>query len=162
MSAVKLEVSQQIAAPAARVWAVVANYARDRDWRRGVEIRQEPPGMAVAGALTYERLRLFGSDKQVVARLEEVEPGHRLTFRTIEGDVAVRGERRVEARGDGESCVTVRLEMEPTGLWSLLQKPLVALFRRRFAQDLERLAKLVEEGDLGILPDIRRPRGASP
>lgn len=160
MSTVTFEVSKQIAAPAARVWAVVADYARDREWRRGVEMRQEPPGMAAQGALTYERLRLLGSDQHVVARLEEVEPGHRLTFRSIESDVPVRGERRVEARGDGGSCVTVRLEMEPSGLWALLQKPLAALFRWRFAQDLERLAKLVEGGDEGTLPSIGRPAAA--
>lgn len=107
-------------------------------------MRQEPPGAAVAGAMTYEQLRFLGSEMRVVARIEEVEPGRRLRFATVESDVPVRGERLVEARGDGGSRVTVRLEMEPTGLWALLRRPLAALFQRRFAKDLERLAALVE------------------
>lgn len=143
MGTVSFEVARDVAAPPARVWAVLADYARDREWRAGVEMRQEPPGMAIAGAITHERVRLFGSEMRVVARVEEVEAGRRLTFRTLESDVPVRGERRVEPRGEG-SRVTVRLEMEPTGLWALFGGPMAAMFRRRFAHDLDRLATLVE------------------
>lgn len=143
MGTVSFEVTRDVAATPAQVWSVLADYARDREWRAGVEMRQEPPGMAVAGAITHERLRLLGSEMRVVARLEEVEAGRRLTFCTVESDVPVRGERRVEPRGDG-SRVTMRLEMEPTGLWALFAAPLVSMFRRRFARDLDRLASLVE------------------
>jgi hypothetical protein len=143
MSTVSFEVFQRIAASPAAVWSVLGNYERDHEWREGVQMRQEPPGMAAAGATTFERLRLWGSDMRVVARLEEVEPGRRLTFRTLESDVPVYGERKVEPDGQG-SRVTVRIEMTPTGLWSLLRHPLRSMFRRRFIADLARLANLVE------------------
>lgn len=143
MSNVTFEVTKDVAAPPARVWAVLADYARDREWRAGVEMTQDPPGRAVAGALTHERLRLFGAEMRVVARVEEVEDGRRLTFRAIESDVPVTGERRVEPHGDG-SRVHVRLDMQPSGLWALFAAPLGAMFRRRFARDLDRLAALVE------------------
>lgn len=143
MNPVSFEVTRQLAAPPSEVWAVIADYARDHEWRAGVQMRQEPPGMAVPGATTHERLQLLGAEMRVVARVEEVEPGRRLSFRTLQSDVPVRGERRVEASADG-SVVTVRIEMEPRGLWALIGTPLAALFRRRFARDLERLALLVE------------------
>lgn len=143
MRSVSFEVSQCVAASPAAVWSVLGNYERDHEWREGVEMRQEPPGMAVAGATTFERLKLWGSDMRVVARLEEVEPGRRLTFRTSESDVPVYGERKVEPHAQG-SKITVRIEMSPSGIWSLLRRPLSAMFRRRFVSDLARLANLVE------------------
>lgn len=145
MAPVAFEVSRDVGAPPERVWAVLADYSRDHEWRSGVQMRQEPPGLAVAGALTYERLRLWGREMRVVARLEEVEAGRRLTFRTVESDVPVWGERRVEPWGSrGGSRVTVRIEMSPSGLWSLMRRPLGALFKRRFERDLERLALVVQ------------------
>ena len=79
----------------------------------------------------------------MVARVETVDPGRSLTFRTVESHVPVRGERRVEATGDGRSRVTMRLDMELAGLWALGAAPVRLLFRRRVARDLERLAALV-------------------
>lgn len=125
------------------VWSVLADYGRDHEWRAGVEMRQEPLGLASPGALTYERLRFLGSVKRVVARIEEVKPGVCLRFRSIESDVPLCGERRVEPWGTNGSRVTVRVEMAPTGVWKLFAKPMASLFKRRFAKDLERLAKLV-------------------
>jgi hypothetical protein len=124
---------------------VLADYARDGEWRAGVTMRQESAGMAVAGAVTHERLRFLGSEMRVVARVEEIEPGRRLAFRSLESDVPVHGERRVEPLGPGRSRVTVRIAMEPTGAWAWLGRPLTAMFRARFARDLERLARLLME-----------------
>lgn len=147
MAAVAFEVSRDIDASPERVWALLADYGRDREWRAGVDMRQEPPGLAVAGALTYERLRFLGTDKRVVARLEQVEPGRRLTFRTLESDVPVRGERRVDPRGSHGSRVTLRIELSPSGLWSLLRKPLGALLQKRFQRDLDRLALVIQAAE---------------
>ncbi len=143
------EVTQVVEAPSSAVWSVLADYARDGEWRAGVSMRQEPPGMAIAGAVTHERVRLLGIEMRVVARVEEVDAGRRLTFRTVESDVPVHGERRVDPVGANRSQVTVRLAMEPVGVWAWFKKPLTALFRRRFARDLQRLAALVERGSGG-------------
>lgn len=143
MKPVTIEVTRDVDAAPAQVWSVLADYARDREWREGVEMRQEPPGPAIAGATTFERLRFLGQEQTVVARIETVEPERRLTFRTIESDVPVRGERRVEATGDGRSRVTMRLHMDLEGLWALGATPVRLLFRRRLARDLDRLAALV-------------------
>ena len=143
MRTVTIEVSRDVDAPAQDAWAVFADYARDHEWREGVQMRQEPEGLAVPGAMTYERLVLLGSESRVVARIEEVEPGRRLSFRAIESDVPVRGERRVETKSEGKSRVTLRLEMSPSGLWAVIARPVTFFFRRRVARDLDRLAALV-------------------
>lgn len=144
MGATSFVVTKDVSAPSSAVWSVLADYARDRDWREGVIMRQDPPGLATEGALTYEELRMFGMRKQIVARVEEVEPGRRLRFRTLKSDVPVTGERLVEPLGEGGSRVTVRIDMAPTGIWAVFRKPLAGMMRRRFADDLERLAALVE------------------
>lgn len=144
MSNREISVSKRIHASQQTVWAVLANYARDSEWRQGVEMRQEPPGMAVTGALTYEQLRFLGQTMRVVARIEEVEPGKRLVFQTIESDVPVRGERRVEALDDETTLVAVNLSLRPSGVWALFAAPLAALLKRRFTRDLETLAAQLE------------------
>lgn len=150
MSVVSFEITKDLAASPPEVWSVLADYSRDREWRAGVEMRQEPPGLAAPGALTYERLQFLGSEKQVVARVEEVEAGRRLTFRTLQSDVPVWGERCVEPHGEHGSRVTVRLRMMPKGAWAWFARPLAFLFRRRFERDLERLAALLgRERSLG-------------
>lgn len=144
MSFQEIVVQKSLPVSPERIWAVLGNYARDREWRSGVEMRQEPPGMAIQGAMTYETLRFLGRTMSVVARLEEVEPGKRLVFQTVESDVPVRGERRVEPLDDGKSLVTLKLSLRPAGLWAIFAAPMAQLLRRRVARDLDSLAALVQ------------------
>lgn len=143
MDAISFEVKRTFAAPPEALWAVIGDYARDGEWREGVQMRQEPPGMAVQGATTYEQLRFLGQTHVVVATLESVEPGRAIVFRTTESDVPTHGERRIEPTRDG-CTVTVRIALTPTGVWRVVAHPMAALLRRRFERDLERLATLVE------------------
>ena len=142
-SEICFEVSREIAAPVHAVWLVIADYARDHEWREGVHMRQEPPGLARAGAITHEQLRMLGSVHRVSARLEEVIDQRRIVFRTIESDVPVHGVRALEPTRDGVR-VTVRITMSPRGAWRLVARPMAAMLRRRFERDLARLASLVE------------------
>ena len=72
--------------PASEVWAVLADYGRDADWRREVTTMvPEPAGPARVGTRTHETGRMLGSPFETQGRVVEA------------GDHWFRW----EARGDG-------------------------------------------------------------
>jgi uncharacterized protein YndB with AHSA1/START domain len=138
--------SHVVPAPAATVWAVLADYRRDPEWRTGV-LSMEPSteGPARPGTTTHEVMRLAGQTHRVDAVVEEVAPGSRLTWRTTAGADA-HGVRRVEPDGDDRCRVTLGITVRPHGAERLL----VPLVRRTMGRNLERdlvaLATLVDPG----------------
>lgn len=133
------ELSIDLAASPAAVWAVIADYERDPDWREGVRMAVEPRGEVRDGTTTREQLRLLGSWHHTTARIRDVEPGRR--FRFVSEDGRIDGTRTVETAGAG-SRLTVRLRVEVAGVMALLAPLLGWLFRRRVRRDLTRLAAL--------------------
>lgn len=145
--AVEVAVSPEVA------WRVVADYARDAEWREGVVMEHEPVGLVREGTRTVERLRAFGAEHVVVATIHGVEPGRAFSFRSVEAEMPVRGTRRV-APSPGGARVEVELEVELGGLYALFSAPFGYLFRRRLARDLARLADELRR-DASAVPDTR-------
>lgn len=128
--------------PADLAWALIADYSRDPDWRRGVlEMTSQPPGPAVAGAVTSEVLRVAGRTYRNVGLVERVLPGRRLEWRTTSGAVA-HGSREVRAVGAGRCAVTLELHVEPRGAERLLTPVFRKILAKGLVDDLGRLADL--------------------
>ena len=140
--AVDVDVAPEVA------WSVIADYARDAEWRDGVAMEHEPAGLVREGTRTRERLRAFGAEHVVVATIHDVEPGRSFAFRSLEAEMPVRGTRRVEPRPGG-ARIEVALEVELRGAYALFAAPFGYLFRRRLARDLERLSALLSRGAAG-------------
>ena len=136
--------THDIAAPASAVWAVLADYRRDPEWRTGV-LSMEPdrPGLAQAGTEVHEVLRLGGRTNHIDSVVDAVEVGRRVDWHTTDGATA-RGHRLVEPL-DADRCrVTLGMTITPHGL----EKLMAPLFRRMIGRNLERdLATL--EGIVG-------------
>ena len=119
-------------------WRVIADYARDPEWRRGVVMRHEPTGLVRDGTRTFEELKFLGSVHRTVARIHDVVPGR--AFRFTSDDGAVRGYRRVETAVKGCRIVvgvTVTVPFGPAA-------PIIGWFYRREVRgNLRRLAGLV-------------------
>lgn len=132
----------QIDLPAApeAVFALVGDYARDPEWREGVQMRSVPVGIVRDGTRTYEDLRLFGSTQRTVATIDRVRPPH--SFRFVSEDGSVEGTRSVEPHGAG-SRLTVELRVRLSGLMGLFAPFLGFVFRRRVGRDLVRLRSLL-------------------
>jgi uncharacterized protein YndB with AHSA1/START domain len=130
--------------PAAEVWAVVADYDRDPDWRAGVEtMAPSTSGLAAVGTTTDEVLHLGGRTYRNHGEVTAVEPGRRLEWRTLRGADAA-GSRTVVPLA-GERCeVELVLAVRPHGLERLLQPLLAPMLRKGLLRDLVRLKGLLE------------------
>ena len=143
MSGTSLRATTTIPRPAAEVWAILADYACDPDWRAGVEtMAPSTTGPATVGTTTDEVLHLGGRTYRNGGVVTAVEPGHRLEWRTTSGADA-DGARTVVPVADERCEVTLDLQVRPHGVERLLQPILIPMLRRGLRRDLRRLAALV-------------------
>ena len=139
MPAITYDLRKFIPAPPADVWAILADYNRDAEWREGVAMRCEPAGLVREGTRTFETLKLMGKTYENTARIDRVAPGASFRFRGETGNF--EGMRAVSAKDDG--CeVHVTLWVELPARMALGAVILSILFRRRVARDLARLSAL--------------------
>jgi hypothetical protein len=75
----RIVASVEIDRSASQVWAYVADYGNDINWRAGVtQMRPSQPGPAQEGVTTHELLRVLGMTFRTDATINRVEPGRRL------------------------------------------------------------------------------------
>ena len=144
MSTITLTHQTDIDAPADTTWRVVADYARDVEWREGVRrMVPTPTGLVQVGTTTQEEMKVAGkiyrNDGEVIA----VEPGVRFEWRTTAGAVA-NGSRQVTPIDPGRCRVRLDLHVTPTGLNRLIAPMLAKMLDKTLAGDVERLRNLVE------------------
>lgn len=146
MTHIVLSAEATVAAPADAVWAVLADYARDPQWRRGVRsMVPTPAGPVRTGTTTREVLRAAGRTTHNDGVVTEVVPGRRFAWRTTAG-VEAEGTRDVEPL-PGDACrVRLELRVRPPGLLRLATGPLRRLLVHGLRGDLTRLRALVEAG----------------
>lgn len=139
-----ITISTTIEAPADHVWAVLADYDRDPEWRSGVEtMAPQPSGPVTPGTTTAEVLHLGGRTYRNDGVVTHVAPGETFRWRTTTGADA-DGSRTVRPLGDDRTEAMLVLDVRPHGVERLLQPVLVRMLRRTMTRDLGRLATLVE------------------
>lgn len=139
--------STTIDRPAAEVWAVLADYRRDPEWRAGVEtMAPSTVGPAVVGTTTAEVVHVGGRTYRNAGVVHAVEPGARLGWRTTDGaDADADGSRSVRATGPATCEVTLELRVRYHGLQRLLAPVLTPVLRKGLHVDLASFAALVRE-----------------
>ena len=143
---IALDATVEVDASAAEAWAVVADYARDVDWRRGVRsMVPTPSGPARRGTTTVEWLRAAGRTMRNDGEVTAVDDGRRFTWRTTSGVVA-EGSREVVALGDDECRVRLETRVQPPGLFRLVPGLLRRSLQRNLTADANRLRTLIELG----------------
>lgn len=144
MNSIEYSAETDVDAPAAAVWALIADYGRDPEWRDGVAtMAPSPPGPVRPGTTTDEQMRAMGRDYRNGGVVGEVEPGVRFTWRTTSG-VDADGARTVHDLGDGRSRVRLEVRLRPQGAQRLLAPVLRAVLRRGLVADAARLRALAE------------------
>jgi uncharacterized membrane protein len=143
-----------LACPAAEVWAIVADYGRDPEWRRGVAtMAPSPAGEVRPGTTTTEVLRFAGRTWHNGGEVVSVEPDVRFTWRTVQGADAA-GARAVLVLPGGGCRVHLELRVRPHGVERVLAPLLARLLERGLARDLNRLRRLAtDEREVG--PRVR-------
>ena len=149
MSAIELTAAVEADRPADEVWRLVADYARDPEWRAGVAtMAPSTAGPVVEGTTTAEELRMAGRTWRNTGVVTSVEPGRRFSWRTTSG-VPASGSRSVVPRSGGGCRVELALSVTPTGIHRLLRPLLVPMLRRGLAADAERLRQVPERVPVG-------------
>lgn len=137
--------SHTVPAPAAAVWAVLADYRRDPEWRTGVEVMgPSPAGPVQPGTTTHEVMRLGGKTYVNDGVVDTVDPGRCLTWHTVQGADA-SGSRQVVERPDGTSEVTLTLSVRPHGGEVLIAPIVRRMLDRNLRRDLAALSALVTD-----------------
>lgn len=143
---ITMEAAVDVDAPAAEAWAVLADYARDVEWRRGVRsMVPTPSGTVRTGTTTAETMRAAGRTLHNDGVVTGVEQGRRFTWRTTSG-VDADGAREVEPLGPDGCRVRVTQRVRPPGPLGLVPGLLRRSLQRGLEADVARLRALVELG----------------
>jgi hypothetical protein len=147
-SSVHVQESIEIARPPTEVWDAVADYAFDREWRKGLtDMTPDPPGGPAVGTKVHEVVRNSGRAYVADTVVTSLDPGVSYEFAgsgTI-GDLS--GRRSVQANESGTGSVfTYDIQLQPKGGMRLLRPVLGALVRSGLRRDLRSLRGLLEEG----------------
>ena len=135
----------EIDRPAREVWAVLADYGRDPQWRAGVlSMSAEPPGDAAPGTTTAEVMRFAGRTLRNRGEVVRVGPGTELAWRTTSG-VDAEGTRVVEPAGPGSCLVRLSTQVRPRGFERVLAPLARLVLQRRIEGDGRRLRSLVQQ-----------------
>ena len=71
-----IEESVSIARPPEEVWAAIADYPFDLQWRRGItEMTPDPPGPPAPGTRVHEVLKMAGRSFTTDSTVSDVDPG---------------------------------------------------------------------------------------
>lgn len=155
---IALDATVEVDAPAARTWAVFADYARDGEWRRGVRsMVPTPSGPVRPGTTTVEWLRAAGRTMRNDGEVTAVEDGRRFAWRTTAG-VHAEGCREVVPLGDDRCRVHLATRVRPPGLFRLVPGLLRRSLQATLGADADRLRTLVERGDPPATPTGQRSR----
>lgn len=136
----------RINAPAFAVWAVVADYSRDVEWRVGVvSMASDPQGEVAVGTTTTERFRMLGQSMTNLGLVDSVTPGEQFHWRTTKGTDA-DGARIVTPITATSCSVELTIASRPSGFIESLLRPFIGrALQRAHDESLTRLKHLIEQ-----------------
>ena len=141
---VRVEESVQIAKPPADVWAAIADYSFDLQWRKGLtDMTPDPPGPPAVGTKVHEVVRTSGRDYVADTVVTDLDPGVSYRFSGSGTIGGLSGGRSVRAHPDG-AVFTYTIELEPKGGMRLLRPVLGPMVRSGLKRDLRQLKALLE------------------
>ena len=136
--------STAIAAAPSTVWEIVADFARNPEWQKGMKSCvwiTEPP--LRVGSRYAQEASFLGRAIRTVFEVVELTPGSTITIDTVEGTFPITVTRTVEASPPG--CVVgAHVRGSPTGIMGLLSPLTTPLVRRSVNADYQRLKKIAE------------------
>ncbi len=142
--AVDVTLGTRIAADRERVAALAMDPANDTQWIGGIKTaRIVTPGPLGVGSRVERVAGFLGRSIRYVNKIEELEPGRRLTMRSVEAPFPMRIVYSFDESGAGTQ-VQIRVEGEPGRFFHLFTPALAWVVRRNVSQDLARLKRLME------------------
>lgn len=145
-----LEVSREIAAPAALVWSLITDLDGSAERLSGVESLERISGPEFGvGTRWRETRKMFGREATEEMEVTGVEPGSAYTVEAASHGSRYHSQLQVTPTGEATSTLTMRFAAEPQGaLAKVMAATLGRLFtgatRKAIAQDLDDIAAAAE------------------
>jgi hypothetical protein len=138
--------------PADEVWAHVADYAFDLEWRDGLsDMTPHPLGPPATGTIVHEELRSMGTtmiNDTTVTMIGE----HAYRFVGGGDSGQVEGGRKVVAIEPDRSEFTYDINLTLNGPTRFFGPVLRPILRRKLGEDLQRFRTLVETNAVAAAP----------
>jgi carbon monoxide dehydrogenase subunit G len=144
MGSLQISSSVTVDVPPALAWSVVADFARNPEWQRGMKTAEwvTKPPLAV-GSRYVQHAGFLGRDIRSLFEVVELEPGRLVTIDTIEGTFPITVTRTV-IPADGGCLISADVRGDAGGLFRLMTPLLRALVKRSVDGDYRRLKRLLE------------------
>ena len=146
--------------PADEVWAHVADYAFDLEWRNGLtDMTPYPQGPPETGTTVHEELRSMGTTMVNDTTITKIGDH---AYRFVGGGASgqVEGGRKVVAIDPGHSEFTYDINLTLNGPTRFFGPILGPILRRNLGKDLQRFRALVEAAAVPV-PDCASLRAIS-
>ena len=140
---VRVELTIEIARPAAEVFALLTDVSRVPEWQASaVEARADGP--LAEGVRIHERRKFLGHEADTELQVSAYEPGRRLALHALRGPVTLSVDHVLE-EADGRTALHVTAEGRPHGVLRLAGPAVTARARQELRRDFERLKAILEE-----------------
>jgi carbon monoxide dehydrogenase subunit G len=141
---VSIEAKESLARSAAEVFAFIADVRNDRRWHTDILEARLIEGISVDKGTTFEiKTKPFMGVAGGTVTVSEYEPPNRIRFEVRMGTLGAT--TTFEVVPEGEGClVTRRVEIESQGLMRAMAPFLSAMMRKRNAQFLANLRRVLE------------------
>jgi uncharacterized protein YndB with AHSA1/START domain len=140
---VRVELTVEIARPAADVFALLTDVSRVPEWQASA-IESRADGPLAEGVRIHERRHFLGHDGDTELEVSAFEPARRLALRTLRGPVKLVIDHVLEET-DGRTALRVTAEGRAHGLLRLAGPAVTAKARQELRRDFERLKAILEE-----------------
>jgi hypothetical protein len=143
---IHIDESVVIERPPPDVWAAIADYAVDLQWRDGlIEMTPTPPGPAAVGTEVREALRRAGRTYTATAVVDRVEPGIRYHFAGQGTSGRISGRREVRPGPTlNSTSFTYAVDIHPPMPLRLVAPLVARVARSAMRRDLQSLKVLLE------------------
>lgn len=133
-----------IARPVAAVFAFVADFGNDPQWRSEVrDMRYLSDGPVGVGTRLRETSALLGRLVVTESVIPVYQPNARVDFDSVSGPFRVRGSRTFEVVADG-TRLTYELEWQPAGIYRLVAPLVGGMYQRTVDRYLARVAAILQ------------------
>jgi uncharacterized membrane protein len=131
--------------PADEVFAFLADAENNPTWQRGMQRCQwttTPP--IREGSIYKQEARMLGKAITSTFEVVELEPGRRITIRTIESTFPIKVTRSVEPTGEATCIARAHVTGDPSGVFKLAAPLMRKMVERSVRGDYRQLKQLLE------------------
>lgn len=146
----RLERTDELAAPAERVFSFLASIDNLAEWQSGIRsVRKtstEPMGVGSTALVVRE---LMGQRIEALLRVTTYDPPRRLALTSEEHGVRVDAAFEIEPLGGGRSRVTYHVEISASGMMRFMEPMIASAAEADLTESLRRIRERLEQQPTG-------------